>query len=232
VPFCQRWTTTVALAGVGNYVYQEDTKGRLAALVNPFSRTFSLGYDLDGKNTLVAFPNGVQGSRLYTTRDWLSQVQISQPNGTIADTFSYLYTDASNVYDPTGHLRREVDAGNRTHAFFYDHRYELVQETHPDFGTNSYAYDVNGNRTSKTSSLGVDYYGVDANNKLLWVNRATNAAPTAGQTNPYALCGYDLNGNMTSRDRRYDGGLRRQYTFFWDGDDRLRTAQESGVTRL
>src|SRR5947209_1241355 len=57
-------------------------------------------------------------------------------------------------------------------------------------------------------------------------------APTAGQTNPYALFGCDLNGNMTSRDRRYDGGLRRHYTFFWDGDDRLRTAQESGVTRL
>ena len=39
--------------------------------------------------------------------------------------------------------------GNRTHAFFYDNLYELVQETHPDFGTISYGYDPNGNRASE-----------------------------------------------------------------------------------
>ena len=93
----------------------------------------------------------------------------------------------------------------------------------------------NGNRTSKSTNGVTDYYGVDAANKLLWVNQGTERRPTSGQANPYTLFSYDLNGNMTSRERKYAApyaGLTRHYTFAWDGDDRLRLAQESGSTRL
>ena len=128
-----------------------------------------------------------------------------------------------------------MDAGSRVHAFIYDHLYELKQETHPDFGTIGYGYDLNGNRTSKSTNGVIDYYGVDAANKLLWVNQGTNAMPTSGQANPYTLFGYDLNGNMTSRERKYAApyaGLTRHYTFGLGWRRRLRLAQESGSTRF
>ena len=65
------------------------------------------------------------------------------------------------------------------------------------------------------------------------MNRGTNAAPTAGQTNnPYTLFSYNTNGLVSQRDRRYDSGLRQVYDFSWDADDRLRLVQESGVTRF
>jgi YD repeat-containing protein len=163
-------------------------------------------YDPDGKNLQVAFPNGAQESRMYSPCDWLNMIQISEANQNIADTFQYLYYNAQSLYDPTGHIQQEVDAGNRVHAFSYDHLYQLVQEQHPDSGTYGYGYDANGNRISKTSSLGTDYYGVDAANKLLWVNRGTNAVPTSGQANPYTLFGYDLNGLL------YDSNANAIYT--------------------
>jgi hypothetical protein len=51
---------------------------------------------------------------------------------------------------------------------------------HPDFGTILYVYDKAGNRTSKSTNGVVDYYGVNAaTNRLEWVNRGTNAAPTS-----------------------------------------------------
>src|SRR5262249_35637623 len=138
----------------------------------------------------------------------------------------------ANVYDPTGHLRREVDSGNRTHAFFYDNRYELVQETHPDFGSLVYSYDLNGNRTSKTGSFGTDYYGISFNNKLRWVNRNVNAEPARGQAGPHTLFSYDSNGCMTRRERRYDSGLLQVYDWLWDGDDRLRQVKEGANSRF
>jgi RHS repeat-associated protein len=78
-----------------------------------------------------------------------------------------------------------------------------------------------------------DYYSVDAANKLLWVNQGTNAAPTAGQANPYTLFSYNTNGVMSQRDRRYTtGGPRQVYDFLWDGDDRLRLVNEGGTKRF
>src|SRR5205823_3863229 len=114
---------------------------RLYKLVSPFNQTTTLHYDLDGKNIETDLPNGVKELRSYLEpQDWLNQIQMKQANGNILDQLSYFYTDAQGNYDPTGHLRREVDAGNRTHAFFYDHLYELVQETHPDLGSQMYGY--------------------------------------------------------------------------------------------
>ena len=80
-----RWTTGVSVAGIGSgpYQYQEDTKGRLSDLVNPFGQTFHLEYDLDGKNTLVSQPNGTRQEKSYTARDWLMQIVVRQQNGSV-----------------------------------------------------------------------------------------------------------------------------------------------------
>src|SRR5207249_732793 len=74
--------------------------------------------------------------------------------------------------------------------------------------------------------------GLDANNKLLWVNRGVNAAPTAGQASPYTLFSYDADGRMTHRERKFDSGLLRSYDFKWDADNRLREVDQGGVPVL
>ena len=150
--------------------------------------------------------------------------------------FNYSYTDGNNVYDPTGHLRQEVDGGNRTHAFFYNNLYELTQETHPDFVSIIYGIDANGNRTSKNVNGVIDDYGVDAANKLNWVNRRTGGSPqppNIGQNDPYTLLTYNANGMQSQRDRRFTtGGLRQIYDFLWDGTDALRQVKEGATSRL
>jgi RHS repeat-associated protein len=160
---------------------------------------------------------------------WLA---IRQANGTPIGTLNYYYTDASNFYHPTGHLQREVDGGGRTHAYLYDTVYQLREETHPDLGSVFYDFDLNGNRIDKTTNGTTEYYGVDANNRLLWVNQGTNAMPTSGQTNPYTLFTYDLNGRLTHRERKYSSTVSRTYDFFWDGDDRLRTVKQGSTSVL
>jgi hypothetical protein len=171
----------------------------------------------------------VKEERTYTNRDWLASLLIRQQNTNVLDLFQYFYTDANNVYDPTGHLRREVDMGGRTHAFSYSKLYELTQESHPDatIGTISYTYNKNGDRLTRTQNGVTDYYGVAGDNRLIWMNRAGNFQPTPGQSQPYTQFGYNANGQVNYRDRRFTtGGLRQELDLYWDGDDRLRQVNE------
>jgi hypothetical protein len=96
----------------------------------------------------------------------------------------------------------------------------------------AYTYTPNGSRRTVKSGVGTDYYGVDAQNNLLWVDRGTDAAPTSGQAGAYTLFGYDLNGRVTYRDRRHKSGLRRTLDLFWDGDDHFRQVKEGSTTHL
>ncbi len=228
----QREIATVNVAGVGDLVQRGDTKGRLSQVVSPFGQTTTVERDKEGKPTLVTLPNGTKEEYGYTARDWLASVQLKKADGSVFDFFNYFYTDSQGNYDPTGHLRREVDSLGQTREWVYNDLYRLIQESHPDFGTLQYGHDANGNRLSRTTSAGTDYYGVDAQNKLLWVNRGTNAPPTSGQANPYTLNTHDLNGRVTRRERKHDGGLTKVFDFLWDGDDRLRSVKEGVTTRF
>jgi YD repeat-containing protein len=234
----QRWTTSVAVAGVGTYQYREDSKGRLTEVVNAFNQTFKTEFDRDGKPTYRQWWHGGKEFLYYTGggaidhRDLLLKREVFQNNGPLIEstTYNYLYT---------GHLAAECSHTKGTHHYGYNSRYELVGEADPYLGTILYTLDKNGNRLVKTQSspyggVVVDYYGADAANKLLWVNRGTNAPPTAGQAAPYTLYQHDANGRVTQRDRRYliSSGLRRTLDYSWDGDDRLRWVKEGGVDRL
>jgi RHS repeat-associated protein len=233
----QRWTTSVAVAGVGTYQYREDSKGRLTEVVNPFNQSFVTQFDKDGKPIYRQWWHGGKEYLYYTgggaidNRDLLLKREVFQNNGPLIEstTYSYLFT---------GHLAAECSHTKGTHHYGYNSRYELVGEADPYLGTILYTLDKNGNRLVKTQSspyggVTVDYYGVDAANKLLWVNRGTNAPPTAGQAAPYTLYVHDTNGRVTQRDRRYliHGGMRRTLDYSWDGDDRLRSVKEGGVDR-
>ncbi len=146
------------------------------------------------------------------------------------------YTDATGAADRAGNLLREVSVTpgpvEVTRSFAYNRLYELIAEANPDTGVTLYQYDLNGNRRRKITQSYTDNYGVDANNKLLWVNRNHDAPPAAGQTGrAYTLFGYDATGRMISRDR-HDGTNRRVYTFSWDGEITHSQMTKTGMRTL
>jgi RHS repeat-associated protein len=231
-----RWTTSLNVSGLGVYSFSADSKGRLFYVTNTFSQGFTTECYLDGTLRKRTWPNGVIETRTYNARGFLSQIQINQPGGGTLNQYNYKYgyNDANpSDYDGTGRIRREVDQFNQTHAFFYNDLYELVGESAaPALGTGSlvypydvnYTYDLNGNRTSRSQGAVTDYYGNDPADRLIWVNRGVNAAPTSGQANPYTLNYYNLNDMLHGRDRRDSNGVLQYLWFWWDGDDHLRKA--------
>lgn len=113
----KRRTSRVTVTGTGTWEYRGDGKGRTAQVLNPFQQLTTWKYDPDGKTLRETRSNGSWTDYSYNTRDWLTQIEHRYANGTLLDRFQYLYTDVLGVYDPTGHLRREVDLGGRTHGF-------------------------------------------------------------------------------------------------------------------
>ena len=223
-PRC-RWITKMTVQTVGDYYYKEDTKGRVAQIVNAFGQTFTMRYDRDGKLREKTFPNGVKEFRDYNNRDWVNSIVTTGPNG-VDPAVSMGYQRQLS-----GHILSETEtvsgADPVAHTFAYDWLYRLTAENHPAFGTVTYNYDPNGNRTSRVFPTFTEYYGVDAADRLLWVNQNINAEPTPGQTNPYTRFEYDANGRAVRRDRRTTAA-RRVYDFWWDGDDRLRKVAYTG----
>jgi RHS repeat-associated protein len=142
----------------------------------------------------------------------------------VLDSFTYGYSN-----DKAGRLHDETDKLGQTRPFAYDSLDRLVTETHPDWGSLTTNADRNHNLRIRITTPVVgteytDYQGIDANNKLLWVNRDVDAQPTAGQAAPYALYTYDAQGRPRTRDRRLTaGGPRQRHQFNWDGADKLRS---------
>jgi RHS repeat-associated protein len=179
-------------------------------------------FDPAGKLLREGRSNGTYSVYGYTNRDWLSVIEHYNKNDVLLDRFTYGYTNSLGEVDRTGRVLSETDLLGRLLEYSYSKTGELRQEGHPDFGVISYSYDLNGNRRTKTTSAGTDYYGIGANNKLLWVNRGTDAAPTEGQAQPYTLYTYDGAGRTTYRSRKYASGLNWRFKYGWDGDNRLR----------
>jgi YD repeat-containing protein len=223
--------TRVSLSGIGTWQYGEDTKGREAEVQNPFGQLTTRRFDPDGKLLQEFRANGTVSEYAYTSRDWLAGIQHRLASGTVLDTFTYHYTDSQGNYDPTGHLRREVDAGGRVHSFFYNPLYELTAESHPDFGTISYTLDPNGNRTQKSQGGVTEWAGYDVHNKLLWTNQAGNFPPASGQAAAYRLYQYDPNGQPVQIEKRHPGGGVLLDQLEWDGMRKLRRMLCQGQER-
>jgi RHS repeat-associated protein len=227
----KRWQTRLTLSGVGSWEFRQDSKGRQAEVLNPFGQLALRRYDKDGKLLRESRPNGTYTDATYTSRDWLDTVTHYKADGTGLDSLAYSYRTASNVYDGTGHVQRETDAGGRAHYFYYNEQYELIQEKHlTDFGTLTYTYDLNGNRTSKQRGSLTEWAGYDAQNKLLWTNQGANAVPASGQSAPYRRYTYDAAGQPTAIEHRdVSGGALATDGLEWDGMGNLRRFAPNGL---
>ena len=219
-----RWKVQTSLSGVNGFWEQrEDTKGRLSEVVNPLGQLFGVQYDRDGKPLRKTLANGSWTDYGYNDRDQLTSLSHKLNGGAALDTLTYDYW-------PSGQLWKETDGGGRVHQFTYDRVGQLIDEQHPDLGLGGtqYRYDKNGNRTQVTRNGVNEWYGVDSADKLLWINRGGNVAPSMGQETPYTLYKYDDFGQMIWRDRK-SASSRQMLDFGWDTDGRLRSVKRVGA---
>ncbi len=167
--------------------YAYDARNRLMSLstvqgtsANP---VLSVAYTLDdaGRRTQVTEGDGTLRAYAYDGIDRLT-------GETVTGALSYAKTFA---YDPVGNRRTQTTtgAGAATVNYTYDTRDRLTTET----GT-SYAYDANGNVTSKS---GEAVYAWDFENRL------TGANMTAG---PAVAHQYDADGNRVQTSVTASGG--------------------------
>jgi len=187
------------------YVY--DTLNRLTTLTYPSRTNFTLSYDALGRRTKLVRPNGVTTNYQYdTVSDLLSVLhQTTSKSGTTTlDGATYQYDLARNRTSKTD------DRTNIGSNFSYDPNYQLTQVVQGSATTESYSYDLVGNRLS---SLGVSPYAYNASNEL-------TSMPGATYT-------YDNNGNMLTKT-----SSTGTTTFAWDFENRLAsvTLPNSGGT--
>src|SRR5262249_36726806 len=169
-----------------------DTMNRLSTLTSSLTGQFTFGYDALGRRTSLTRPNSVNTSYSYNSLSRLLSV-LHQNGTTTLDGATYTYDNAGNRTGKTNKLN------NITEQYTYDAIYQLKQVTQGATTTESYTYDVVGNRLT---SLGVPSYTYNSSNEL-----------TSSSAASYT---YDNNGNTLSRTI---SGATTQYT--WDFENRL-----------
>jgi RHS repeat-associated protein len=190
-----RTSLTAPDGSISTYGY--DTLNRLNGLANSWAGSFSFTYDALSRTTQLTRPNGVNTNYSY---DSLSHVlSVLHQTGTNA------LDGASYTYDPAGNRTSKGNYLNGTTSnYTYDPLYQLTQVALGGSTTESYSYDLVGNRLSST---GVPDYSYDASNEL-----------TSNSNGGYS---YDANGNTLS------DPSGRSYT--WDFENRLIQAVVPGT---
>ncbi len=177
--------------------YGYDTLNRLNGLANSWAGSFGVGYDALSRRTSLARPNGVNTSYSYDSLSHLLSV-LHQAGANTLDGASYSYDPAGNRTSKGNYLN------GITSNYTYDTLYELTQVTQGGSTTESYTYDVVGNRLS---SSGVPSYSYNSSNELTSNSSGSDT--------------YDANGNALS-----DAQGR---SFTWDFENRLTQVFVPGV---
>jgi RHS repeat-associated protein len=176
-----------------NYAY--DTLNRLTNLTSGFAGQFTFGYDALSRRTSLNRPNAVNTTYMYDSVSRLLSV-LHQLGLTTIDGASYgvdaagnrvsktNYIDSSNenyTYDALYQLTQVVHNGSTSETYTYDGVGNRLSSLGvPSYTVNSsneltstssatFAYDNNGNTTSKTDPSGTTSYTWDFENRLVSV---------------------------------------------------------------
>jgi RHS repeat-associated protein len=177
--------------------YGYDTLNRLNGLANSWAGSFGFTYDALSRRTQLTRPNGVNTNYSYDSVSHLLSV-LHQAGVNAVDGASYTYDPAGNRTAKSNYLN------GITSNYTYDALYELTQVTQGAGTTESYSYDVVGNRLS---SSGVPTYSYNPSNEL-----------TSNSLGSYS---YDANGNTLS-----DASGK---SYSWDFENRLVSAVVPGT---
>jgi len=154
-------TNSVNALGHTN-VFAYDANGNLLTHTDPLGNTTTNTYDVNGNLLSVTFPHKPgEDSAKFTTRytydAFGEQTSITLPTGAII---------TNNIDVTTGNLLSVLAGTNVVERFTYNANGNATAEI-DRFGTNKFGYDVFGNATHFTNSLGqVITSGYDANGNL------------------------------------------------------------------
>jgi RHS repeat-associated protein len=168
--------TTLTDSTTGQFGFGYDALGRRTSLTRPNSVNTSYSYDTLSRLLSVLHNGGsLPGSAGYTydaagNRTSKTAVQQASPNP-VSVTSNYTY---DNIYE----LTQAVVGGSLAEGYSYDavgNRLTSAGPTSYNYNTSNeltssttatYAYDNNGNTTSKTDSAGTTFYTWDFDNRL------------------------------------------------------------------
>ena len=136
--------------GVSNY-FQFDALNRLTNVLANGSAACAYGYDGAGNLQTVRYGNGVTNLCQYDRLNRLTNAVWMTNAGTLA-SFYYQLGRTGNRTNLTETLATVVSG--RTYAWQYDSLYRLTNENVSTLGNLAYGYDLVGNRTNRTSSVG------------------------------------------------------------------------------
>ena len=195
--------------GAAPVIYAYDTAGRLETITQA-GEVFTYSYDVLSRLTGVQRPNGVRTAYAYDAVNRLARMTHINGVGQSIEDFTYTYTAdnqiaavssiGSNQLLPNARTVGQADAGNR-----------ISQN-----GGTSYAFNPEGQTTSKTDAQGATGYQWDARGRLKQV-----LLPD-GQSVNY---GYDALGRLSSR----SAGTSTT-NFLYDGADVVRDTRTDGPT--
>src|SRR4029077_3632419 len=172
--------------------YTYDTLNRLSNLTNSWAGSFGFSYDALSRRTQMTRPNSVVTNYSYDSLSHLLSV-LHQLSGSTIDGASYTVDSAGNRtaktdqlanvttgygYDSIYQLLQGTQGGTTTESYTYDPVGNRLSSLGVSSYTNntsneltatsnaSFAYDNDGNTTSKTDSTGATNYAWDFENRM------------------------------------------------------------------
>jgi RHS repeat-associated protein len=191
--------------------YAYDTLNRLTDLTSAWAGHFSLGYDSLGRRTALNRPNAINTSYSYDSVSHLLSV-LHQAGGGAIDGAGYTYDGAGNrtsktnylnstseqyTYDAIYQLTQVTQGGSTAETYSYDqvgnrlssvgtalYSYNSANEL-TSTSSATFAYDYNGNTTSKTDANGTTGYAWDFENRLTSVTLPNNGGVVTLKYDPF-----------------------------------------------
>jgi RHS repeat-associated protein len=213
--------------------YTYNNMGRLYQVMNSTTVEATYLYDLNGNRSTLTYYNDNSTTYTYNLNNRLN-VLTNKKGMTTLSQYTYAYYLDGNQASKTNH------AGTATN-YIYDGLGRLSSETVTSGTAISYTYDDFNNRATMLVTGGAINYSVsylyDGNNRLVTETKTTNG------TDQLTTCGYDNNGNQTSKGSNtyvYDGLNRltaatengQNITYTYNADDLRRSKTVNGVTAI
>ena len=193
--------------------YEYDAAGNITQITDTLGGITTFTYDIVGRLEQRTLPNGIVTAYTYDLRDRITTLEHRSGAGTILASFTYQRAasgEPTNITREDG-SRTEIDY-SPSFAIAAERRFNssgaLMDET-------AYTYDLDGNRTSKTTATNAESYNYAPGFQLATVDT------TSGNDN-YTT---DANGRVTAIDR--DGTVA---AIAYNSTDRTESVTTAGAT--
>ncbi|MFO0969603.1 MAG: RHS repeat-associated core domain-containing protein [Gemmataceae bacterium] len=202
--------------------YTLDAADRVTNIADPFSGSLTITWDNDNRVTQRSFSDGTNQLAIgyqYNDRDQVTEVDRYSDSSatTLVGKTLYVYDDgarvtsishksASNVvidsfsysFDHADRVSQETSTLGPTRNYSYDRTSQLL-----DDGTNSYSFDLNGNRTMSGYSTGTDNrLSTDGTWNYSWDDEGNLVQRENISTSEVWVYAFDHNNRLTEEDHK------------------------------